>query len=57
MSYVFNVNVTVLPVSTIELGHHQALVNITPVIKILVLIPIHILATDGCVASEYIFIY
>jgi hypothetical protein len=31
--------------------------DITQVIKILVIIRIRILATDSCVASEYIFIY
>jgi hypothetical protein len=31
--------------------------NITQVIKILVIIWIRILATDGCIANEYIYIY
>jgi hypothetical protein len=52
MYLVLNINVTVLHVSTIRLGHHQALVNITQVIKILVIEQIRILATDSCVASS-----
>jgi hypothetical protein len=57
MSYMFNINITVLHISTMYLGLHQALMNMTQVIKISVMIQIRILATDGCIASEYIFIY
>jgi hypothetical protein len=47
----------VLHVSTISSGHHRAPMNITQVIKIVGQIRIRILATDGCVAKEYMFIY
>jgi hypothetical protein len=43
----------VLHVSTILYGHHQALQNTIQVIKLLVIIRIRIVATDGCVAKEY----
>jgi hypothetical protein len=57
MSYVFNISICVLHVSTISSGHRQALMNIIQVIKIVGQIRIHILATYGCVAKEYMFIY
>jgi hypothetical protein len=34
-SYVFNMNVSVLHVSTMSPGHHQALMNITQIIILL----------------------
>jgi hypothetical protein len=46
-----------LHLSTIQLGRHQTLTNITQVIKILVIKRIRIFATDVSVASEYIYIY
>jgi hypothetical protein len=46
--------IDVLHVSTISAGHHQALMNITQVIKLSGIIWIRILAADGCVAREYI---
>jgi hypothetical protein len=57
ISYVFNINISVLHVSTISSSHHQALMNITQVIKVVGQIWIRILAADGCVAREYVFIY
>jgi hypothetical protein len=56
LSYVFNIHVSVLHVLTISSGHHEALMNMTQVIKLLVIIRIRIVATDGCVAREYMFI-
>jgi hypothetical protein len=44
-------------VLTISSGHHQALMDITEVIKIVGQIWIRILAADGCIAREYMFIY
>jgi hypothetical protein len=46
-----------LHVSAILSGHHQALQNTIQVIKLLVIIWIRIVVTDGCVAEEYRFIY
>jgi hypothetical protein len=57
ISYVFSMNLSLLHVSTILSGHHQALMNITQVIKLLVKIRMRILTTDGCVARECMFIY
>jgi hypothetical protein len=57
ISYVFNIDISVLHVSTISSGHHQALMNITQVIILLVILRIHMLATDGCVSKEYMFTY
>jgi hypothetical protein len=52
ISYAFNIRVCVLHVSTISSGHHQALANITQVIKTVGQIRIRILATDGYVAKN-----
>jgi hypothetical protein len=57
LNYVFNINVSVLHVSTISSGHHQVLMNINQVIKLLVISRIRILAAEGCVVREYMFIY
>jgi hypothetical protein len=57
VSYVFNIHVSLLQVLIISSGHHEELKNITHVIKLLVIIRIHIVATDGCVARECIFMY
>jgi hypothetical protein len=56
MSYLFKVNVTCATCFDHIIGHHQAPMNITPVIKINGHDSVRIRATDGCVASEYIFI-
>jgi hypothetical protein len=53
--YAFNTHV--LHVSTILSGHHQALQNTIQVIKLLLILRILIVATDGYVAKEYIFLY
>jgi hypothetical protein len=37
ISYVFNINVSALYVSAISSGHHEALMKITQVIKLLVI--------------------
>jgi hypothetical protein len=55
--YVLVFNTQVLHISTILSGHHQTLQNNIQVTKLLVIILIRIVATDGCVAEEYIFIY
>jgi hypothetical protein len=57
MSYIFNINISMLHVSTVLSGHNKALMNITQLIKIVGQIRIRILATDGCVAREYVFIH
>jgi hypothetical protein len=54
ISYVFNINLSMLCVSTISSGHLQALMNIIQVIKLLVIIRIRIPATDGCNVQTYI---